>query len=116
MTNKTILRLENGTLFLLALSLFIYLGFPIFYFFLFLLLPDITMIGYLGGSSLGAKLYNLGHTLVFPVLLLLLYLVMPITLLLTIAIIWSAHIFMDRTLGYGLKYPDEFKHTHIQNL
>ncbi|MEI5993759.1 DUF4260 domain-containing protein [Candidatus Enterococcus mansonii] len=116
MTNKTILQIENGSLFLLAFALFIHLNVPVFYFFLWLLLPDITMLGYLGGSSLGANIYNLGHNLVFPVLLTIIYLLTHTTLLLPIAIVWSAHIFMDRTLGYGLKYSDDFKHTHIQSL
>ncbi|MGX7243831.1 DUF4260 family protein [Enterococcus quebecensis] len=116
MTNKTILQLENGILFLLTLTLFIYFGFPVFYFFLFLLLPDITMVGYLSNPSLGAKIYNLGHNLVFPVLLIFIYLPTQTTLLLAISLVWCAHIFIDRILGYGLKYPDTFKHTHIQNL
>ncbi|MGX7150113.1 DUF4260 domain-containing protein [Enterococcus ureasiticus] len=116
MTNKKILQLENGVLFLLASILFVYLGFSIFYFFIFLLLPDVTMIGYLRSPKFGAKLYNLGHNLVFPVLLIIIYIFTHEALLLPIAIVWCAHIFMDRMLSYGLKYPDEFKHTHIQNL
>ncbi|MBO0441020.1 DUF4260 family protein [Candidatus Enterococcus ikei] len=116
MKNKTILQLENGALFLLALTLFIYFGFPILFFFVFLLLPDISMIGYLKNPALGANIYNLAHNLVFPVLLIFTYLFTHTAILLPIAIVWSAHIFMDRTLGYGLKYADEFKHTHIQNL
>lgn len=116
MSNKTILQLENSALLLLALTLFIYLDYPIFYFFLFLLSPDISMIGYLKNPALGATIYNLAHNLVFPIILIFIYLFTHIALLLPIAIVWSAHIFMDRTLGYGLKYSDEFKHTHIQNL
>ena len=30
-----------------------------------------------------------------------------------LALIWCAHIGMDRLLGFGLKYPDAFKHTHL---
>ncbi|HEY2386937.1 MAG TPA: DUF4260 family protein, partial [Candidatus Binatia bacterium] len=29
------------------------------------------------------------------------------------ALIWLAHIGMDRLLGYGLKYPTSFHHTHL---
>ncbi|OJG93461.1 hypothetical protein RV15_GL000063 [Enterococcus silesiacus] len=100
----------------MALSLYIKLGFPILYFFIFLLLPDVSMVGYISNPAIGAKIYNLGHNLVFPVLLTFIYLFSQTPLLLAIAIVWSAHIFMDRTMGYGLKYSDEFKHTHIQNL
>ena len=30
-----------------------------------------------------------------------------------IALIWLAHIGIDRMLGYGLKYPSEFAATHL---
>jgi hypothetical protein len=30
-----------------------------------------------------------------------------------LALIWSAHIGIDRLLGYGLKYPTAFKETHL---
>jgi hypothetical protein len=30
-----------------------------------------------------------------------------------IALIWSAHIGIDRVLGYGLKYGDGFTSTHL---
>jgi hypothetical protein len=33
-----------------------------------------------------------------------------------IALIWLAHIGLDRMLGYGLKYPTEFKDTHMQHV
>jgi hypothetical protein len=31
-----------------------------------------------------------------------------------ISLIWLAHISFDRLMGYGLKYPGEFRRTHIQ--
>jgi Domain of unknown function (DUF4260) len=33
-----------------------------------------------------------------------------------VALIWFAHIGMDRTVGYGLKYPTSFKDTHLQRV
>jgi hypothetical protein len=30
-----------------------------------------------------------------------------------LALVWFAHIGMDRALGYGLKYDDAFTHTHL---
>jgi hypothetical protein len=35
---------------------------------------------------------------------------------LQIALIWLAHIGVDRMLGYGLKYPTGFKDTHLQRV
>lgn len=73
-------------------------------------------MGYLKNPAVGAKIYNVGHNLAFPALLSFIYLFIHTSLLLAIAIVWSAHVFMDRTMGYGLKYLDEFKRTHSQNL
>ena len=30
-----------------------------------------------------------------------------------IAIIWFAHVGLDRAVGYGLKYASDFKDTHL---
>jgi hypothetical protein len=35
---------------------------------------------------------------------------------LAIALIWSAHVGIDRALGYGLKYNDAFASTHLGRL
>jgi len=32
------------------------------------------------------------------------------------ALIWLAHIGIDRALGYGLKYPTFFRDTHLQHV
>lgn len=31
-------------------------------------------------------------------------------------LVWIAHIGMDRTMGYGLKYPTQFKDTHFSRV
>jgi len=33
-----------------------------------------------------------------------------------LALIWFAHIALDRLLGYGLKYPTRFQDTHLQRV
>ncbi|MCL4805949.1 MAG: DUF4260 family protein, partial [Anaerolineae bacterium] len=33
-----------------------------------------------------------------------------------VALIWLAHIGLDRMLGFGLKYPDAFRHTHLDEV
>ncbi len=33
-----------------------------------------------------------------------------------VAVIWIAHIALDRFLGFGLKYSQAFQPTHIQNV
>ncbi|MDQ3406845.1 MAG: DUF4260 domain-containing protein [Chloroflexota bacterium] len=76
-------------------------------------MPDIMMLGYLSGPRLGAITYNLGHTIVLPVVLALAGWWLAQPLLLMAACVTGAHIGMDRTLGYGLKYPTSFQDTHL---
>ena len=80
------------------------------------LTPDLFMLGYLRDAKLGAATYNLVHTLVAPMLLLLATLVLPSPACLPCALIWLSHIGFDRMLGYGLKYPTFFKDTHLQHV
>jgi Domain of unknown function (DUF4260) len=35
---------------------------------------------------------------------------------LVLGLVWLAHIGADRLLGYGLKYDDNFQHTHLGQL
>lgn len=78
-----------------------------------LLVPDLFMLGYLAGPRLGAVVYNIGHAYLLPALLGAASIWLAQPLLLSLALIWVAHIGMDRMLGYGLKFPDHFKHTHL---
>lgn len=79
------------------------------------LLPDVTMLGYLGGRRLGASLYNAGHSYLGPVLLAVFsFGLSPDGI--AAALIWASHIGFDRTLGYGLKYPTAFGDTHLGRL
>ena len=85
-------------------------------FFLLLFLPDLVMLGYLFNKETGAWIYNLGHAYVIPLLLLMLSIGLKQDTLFTVSLIWLAHIGMDRMLGYGLKYPTDFKNTHLQKV
>jgi hypothetical protein len=78
-----------------------------------LLVPDLSMAGYLAGPRLGATVYNLGHTLIWPVILVALAVSGDRPLLASLGGIWLAHIGMDRALGFGLKHPEGFAHTHL---
>jgi hypothetical protein len=35
------------------------------------------------------------------------------SLLIALGAVWLAHIGFDRLAGYGLKYPDDLRHTHL---
>lgn len=116
MTVHQIVRLENGMTFALCFYIYIQLGFPIWLFFVLLLVPDMTMIGYALNEKIGAIVYNVGHSFTLPLLFTLFSFYFSNDYLLLISIIWIAHIFMDRLFGFGLKYQESFKNTHIQRL
>jgi Domain of unknown function (DUF4260) len=77
------------------------------------LVPDLAMSGYLRGARLGTVCYNLVHTLAAPFLLLTYAFLTRSFWLLPYALIWTAHIGLDRMLGFGLKYPTRFGDTHL---
>jgi hypothetical protein len=82
----------------------------------FFLLPDVSMLAYLAGTRAGAAAYNVAHTSVFPLALAAAGVIAGGDLAVQIALVWAAHIGVDRLLGYGLKYPTAFKDTHLQRI
>lgn len=78
-----------------------------------ILVPDIATGGYLAGTRIGAHVYNLGHVTVLPAVMLGVGYWRAGHLVMALALIWLAHIGMDRLLGFGLKYNDRFAHTHL---
>ena len=74
------------------------------------------MVGYLGGTRLGAITYNLAHSTPLPAAVIAVGLWQHEPLVLAFGLVWLAHIGMDRALGYGLKYNDHFQHTHLGRL
>jgi len=64
----------------------------------------------------GAALYNFAHTLVTPAILLAIAFLAARPQLFPFVLIWTAHIGIDRLLGFGLKYPTHFKDTHLQHV
>jgi len=71
------------------------------------------MLGYLGGTRLGAAVYNLGHTWLLPGVLAAVGVIGGVSFALDVAVIWIGHIGGDRLLGYGLKLPTGFQDTHL---
>jgi hypothetical protein len=57
-----------------------------------ILVPDLTMVGYLSDAATGAALYNIGHTEILPALLLCAGFGQQTPRLVSIALIWLAHI------------------------
>lgn len=113
---KAFLRLDGLVLFAGALILFNSTQQNWWWVPVLLFAPDIFMVGYLRSTKLGALLYNVGHSYLLPALLAIYAWQSERPLSLAIGLIWFAHIGMDRCIGYGLKYDDDFKHTHLGSL
>ncbi len=111
-----LLRAEGGILFGASLLLYAELGASWVLFVVLVLAPDLSMLGYMLGVRFGTVLYNLFHALVAPLLLIALSILYKQLWLLPYGLIWTAHIGVDRLLGFGLKYPTRFHDTHLQRL
>lgn len=110
---KFFLQLEGVVLFVASLILFASTHQPWWWVPTLLFLPDIFMIGYARSAKFGAFTYNIGHTYLLPAMVTIYGLHGNRPLVLGVGLIWLAHIGMDRLFGYGLKYDDNFKHTHL---
>lgn len=110
---RTLLRLEGAALALASMVFYSYFEGSWGMFALLLLAPDLSFLGYLGGPRAGAAAYNVAHAAILPMLLGIVGMVVPSALAMHLALIWSAHIGLDRALGYGLKYDAGFGFTHL---
>lgn len=114
--NKILLHIEGFAVLVLSVYFYGQSQFSWLLFFILLFAPDISMIGYLLNNKVGAIIYNLFHTYSLSISVVICGLIVPNETLLAIGLIWSAHIGMDRMIGYGLKYPTEFKATHLNRV
>lgn len=79
----------------------------------FILAVDISISGYLAGPRVGAVVYNLAHNWALGLAVLGIGVWTASTPLVLGGAVLIAHVGMDRTLGYGLKYPSSFSETHL---
>jgi hypothetical protein len=112
---KTMIKLEEaantavGIYFLTqySLGLSVWIWIPLF------LSPDISMLGYTINTKIGAYAYNLFHHKGVALAIAAAGFFMHYNVLTTIGILLFSHSAFDRMMGYGLKYNDNFKHTHL---
>lgn len=110
---KTVLKLEEATLFIFGIFLFNRLSYEWWWFLVLILAPDLSMIGYALGNKTGAFLYNLFHHKGIALLIYGLGCYFSIESIQLAGIILFSHSAMDRIFGYGLKYEKGFKYTHL---
>jgi hypothetical protein len=110
---RTLLRLEGLTLFATMTLLYgVWDGRWWLYALLFLA-PDLCFLGYLAGPKVGAIAYNIAHSYMAPAAMITIGFAFAPPIVLSVALIWLAHIGFDRALGYGLKYSNGFAFTHL---
>ncbi len=79
---------------------------------------DVSGLGYLRDQRIGALGYNLVHNYTGPALMTVAHVLLvawgtPQDWLGLIAGCWAFHIAVDRAIGYGLKFSDSPRHTHL---
>jgi hypothetical protein len=111
-----LLKAEGLALAVLAIYFYWRIGDSWLLFVVLILAPDLSFFGYLAGPKVGAVVYNTVHAEVLPAVLLAAGVLTGSSLPIGLALIWLAHIGGDRLFAYGLKYPTEFKDTHLQRV
>lgn|SRR5215510_1365349 len=110
---RTWLRLEGLAILIASVLIYRWQRAPWATFFLLFLVPDLSMLAYLAGPALGARVYNLAHNYVAPLFLACYSLSIGRQDTVPYALIWMAHVGFDRMAGLGLKYPTAFRDTHL---
>lgn len=111
-TIRGLLRAEAAAVFVAGLALYGWLGGPWLAVIPLLLVPDLSMVGYLRSPRLGAITYNVVHNWVLGLGVLGLGLASGVTPVAVAGAVLIAHVGMDRMLGYGLKLSS-FGDTHL---
>jgi Domain of unknown function (DUF4260) len=110
---KNVIKLEELGMFLLSIYLFSQLHFAWWWYLALILLPDLSMIGYLINNKTGAICYNIFHHKGLAIAVYIIGSYLQNEVLQLTALILFGHSSMDRMMGYGLKYFEGFKFTHL---
>jgi len=110
---KFLIKIEEAGMLMLASFAYANTGLPWWMFAALFLAPDIGLLGYLVNARTGAITYNLFHHKGIAILAWLAGMLSGTLYLEAAGIILFAHSSFDRILGYGLKYSDQFQHTHL---
>lgn len=113
---KLLLKLEDFAELLLAIFAFSRLDFAWWVFPALILVPDVSMVGYAVNTKVGAAVYNFFHHKGLAIAIGVLGVILNNQAIMLTGIILFGHSTMDRFFGYGLKYNDSFKNTHLGSI
>jgi hypothetical protein len=110
---KVSLKIEELVMFLLGVYMFNQLDFSWGWFLVLILTPDIGMLGYVINTKIGAITYNFLHHKAIAMSFYFMGIYFQNDILQIIGVILFSHTSLDRIFGYGLKFFDNFKNTHL---
>jgi hypothetical protein len=110
---KNIIKLEELGMLLLSIYLFNQLHFAWWWYLTLILTPDFSMVGYLINNKIGAICYNIFHHKALAIGIYIIGNYFQNEVLQLTGVILFGHSSMDRMMGYGLKYFEGFKFTHL---
>ncbi|MEM7297445.1 MAG: DUF4260 domain-containing protein, partial [Bacteroidota bacterium] len=113
---NNLIKVEELAMFLVSIFFFAQLDYAWWVYVALILAPDIGMVGYAASTKIGAMTYNLFHHKGIAIAIWVAGIYAGSSDLQLAGIILFGHSSMDRLLGYGLKFSDSFKHTHLGNL
>jgi hypothetical protein len=113
---RRLLQAEGAVLFGVAVALYVDADFSLLAFVLLALAPDAAFLGFLVSPRIGAISYDALHFEGLPLLLGTIGVLAEEPVAIQVALIWLAHIGLDRMLGYGLRYPEMAQQSHLDRV
>ena len=110
---NNLLKLEEAAMFAFGLLLLADFSLPWWLLLILLFTPDLGALGYLINPRVWALTYNVLHHKAVAIALFLIGAYSANFYFQIAGLIIFAHSSADRVLGFGLKYPDSFNHTHL---
>lgn len=122
---KTVLKLEEALQLIFAAYMSTFLPFAWWWYWVLFLTPDVSMIGYVINTRIGAFTYNLFHHKGVALAIYILGIAVSFHelqfvdqfvdqfVVQFVGLLLFGHSAFDRLLGYGLKYADSFQNTHL---
>jgi hypothetical protein len=110
---KQLIKWEEAAMFALSIMLIAPLPYAWYWWLVWILAPDLSMLAYVGGNRVGAIGYNLAHHKGIAIALYATGLYTGHPAFEYCGMILFGHSSMDRAMGYGLKYFTGFQDTHL---
>ncbi|HTR29634.1 MAG TPA: DUF4260 domain-containing protein [Puia sp.] len=110
---KQVIKWEEAAMFALSIMLIAPLPYAWYWWLVWILAPDLSMIAYLGGNKVGAVGYNIAHHKGIAIALYAAGLYTGHPAPEYAGMILFGHSSMDRAMGYGLKRFTGFQDTHL---